>query len=287
MALCPFASWNSTGATPGGAIVPRVIILHVTAGTGDARPHDGLEWHFEIFKDGRIQQQVDTVALASANYKANGFAISIETEGLGDGTWTDAQLKSIERLINWLLAVHPTIRRQICPTWDGSGIGYHIQFGSPGYWTPVAKSCPGPNRIRQFKEVLMPRILAGTSPAPIPAPLEDDDMQPYFFVQAPGNAAVYLVPADQTEKRHIPNEAALAKHQQFLALGNPAWNRGIVLMADAEWMAWFNSLPLHGAVIAPAVDVDEAALATALAPLLKVGATPQEIAKAVIAEIAS
>ncbi len=159
MALLPQATWNPTGTTPGGYMDPRVVIFHVTAGLGDAAPHDGLEWHFEVSLSGAIEQGVDTNQQAAANYKANPFAISIETEGLGDGEWTAAQLDSLVLLSEWAMANHPLILRQRCPTWDGSGFGYHVMFGAPGPWTPVAKSCPGPNRIRQFDEVLLPRIL--------------------------------------------------------------------------------------------------------------------------------
>lgn len=154
MARYPDAEWNPTGATPGGRIVPRVIVLHVIDGDGDARPHSGLEWHFEVFKDGRIQQQVDTTRRADANYRANPFAISIETEGTEFGFWTEAQIASIVKLCRWLLRVHPTIEPQLCDAWDGSGVGFHTMWGAPSEWTPVAKSCPGPNRKKQFPGVL-------------------------------------------------------------------------------------------------------------------------------------
>lgn len=162
------ADWNPAGTTPGGYMDPRVVIFHVIAGEGNARPHDGLEWHFEVSYSGAIEQGVDTNQQAAANYKANPFAISVETEGLGSGEWTDAQLDSLVLISEWSMANHPKIMRQRCPTWDGSGFGYHVMFGAPGPWTPVAKSCPGPNRIRQFDEVLLPRII---SP-------QEDDMTP-------------------------------------------------------------------------------------------------------------
>lgn len=210
MAKLAEAEWDPSGATPGGEIIPLIIILHVTAGLGDAHPHDGLEWHFEVRLDGRIQQQVDTELAAAANYKANRFrgkdgrwygAISIETEGKGDGSWTPQQLKSILRLIEWLLATHPTIERRVCPGPFDAGIGYHIMFGTPGYWTPVAKACPGPRRIEQFHDVLMPTILAGSAPAPAPAPSEpeEDDMKlykaPMAWYLVTGGSIAHLDPA--------------------------------------------------------------------------------------------
>ena len=173
MARLATATWNPAGTTPGGYMDPRVVIFHVIAGEGNAQPHSGLEWHFEVAYSGAIEQGVDTNRQAAANLKANPFAISIETEGLGNGYWTDAQLDSLAMLSEWCMATHPKILRQRCPTWDGAGFGYHVMFGAPGPWTPVAKTCPGPNRIRQFNEVLLPRILKSTSPT-----TEIDDMTP-------------------------------------------------------------------------------------------------------------
>lgn len=159
MAVLTGATWDPAGATPGGHMDPRVVIFHVTAVDGKARPHSGLEWHFHVAKTGQIDQLVDTNRQAAANYKANPFAISIETEGLATGEWTGPQLDSLVEISEWCMAEHPKILRQRCPTWDGSGFGYHVMFGAPGPWTPYAKSCPGPLRIRQFDEVLLPRIL--------------------------------------------------------------------------------------------------------------------------------
>lgn len=164
MARLDGATWDPAGTTPGGYMDPRLVIFHVTAGEGDAQPHSGLEWHFEVSYSGAIEQGVDTNQQAAANYLANPFAISIETEGFGDGVWTDAQLDSLVLLSEWSMANHPLILRQRCPVWDGSGFGYHVMFGAPGPWTPVAKSCPGPRRIRQFDEVLLPRILTPATP---------------------------------------------------------------------------------------------------------------------------
>lgn len=167
MARCPFARWAPDGATPGGPIVPRVAILHCTAVDFDAHPHGGLEWHFEIDFAGNIDQLVDTERRADANNKANEFAVSIETWGRGEGEWTAAQLASIDRLLRWLNATHPTIPLARCTDPYGSGIGYHTMFGAPSAWTPVAKSCPGPIRKTQFDRIVLPALATQT---------EDDDM---------------------------------------------------------------------------------------------------------------
>lgn len=177
MALCPFAEHL---LIPPGAndprIIPRVAVLHVDA--GDAASlytyfrdrSGGVESHFHVRRDGVIEQYRDTDYQADANHLANDFAVSIETQGYGVGEWTPEQLASIKRLLRWLNEAHPLIALQKCPTWNGSGVGYHVQFGSPGAWTPVAKSCPGADRIRQFNTVIVPWLEAGAT--------EGDDVTP-------------------------------------------------------------------------------------------------------------
>ena len=65
--------------------------------------------------------------------------------------------------------------------WDGSGFGYHTQFGSPSHWTPKAKTCPGPDRIIQFNEILVPWLDAGakmsTATVNITAALQADTFE--------------------------------------------------------------------------------------------------------------
>lgn len=145
------------------AIKPRVAILHVDAGN-NRDLHDyfryrsgGIESHFQVALDGTVFQYRDTEFEADANYKANPFAVSIETQGYGDGEWTPEQLVSIVALLRWLNRTHKIPLRKV-GKWDGAGIGYHVQFGAPGAWTPVAKSCPGPRRIQQFDHTLMPML---------------------------------------------------------------------------------------------------------------------------------
>lgn len=152
-------------------ITPRVAILHVDAGNAESLytyfrdRSGGVESHFHIRRDGTVEQYRDTDFEADANYRANPFAVSIETQGYGDGTWSAAQLSAIKALLKWLNKTHdiPLVK---CATWDGTGVGYHVQFGAPGYWTPVAKSCPGPQRIKQFETLLVPWMREVSKTAP-------------------------------------------------------------------------------------------------------------------------
>lgn len=160
--LCPFAIHR---IIPPGSndprITPRVAILHVDAGDAESlydffkNRSGGIESHFHVRKDGKIEQYRDIYHQADANRDANDFAVSIETQGLGAGEWNEAQLDSIKRLLLWLRDEAGIPLRQI-ERWNGSGVGYHTLFGAPSHWTPVAKSCPGEDRKRQFHNVLVP-----------------------------------------------------------------------------------------------------------------------------------
>ena len=159
MALCPFAVHK---LIPPGANDPKIrattAILHVDAGGADSLydwfrfRSGGVESHFHIKWDGTIEQYRDTDYEADANYKANPFAISIETQGFGNGYWNKRQLRNIKRLLLWLNATHD-IPLVVAGGPTGPGVGYHTMFPT---WSPVPKSCPGPNRIKQFNDELAP-----------------------------------------------------------------------------------------------------------------------------------
>lgn len=162
MALCPFARHRLI--SPGSndpRINARMAILHVDAGNNSSLhgyfngPSGGIESHFFVKKNGKIEQYRDTNYQADANLNANGFAVSIETQGYGGGKWTRRQLKSIKRLLVWLNDAEGIPLHEATGPY-GSGVGYHVQFGAPGAWTPVAKSCPGPKRIKQYENDIVP-----------------------------------------------------------------------------------------------------------------------------------
>lgn len=151
-------------------ITPTQVIHHVAVSEAQSlygfwtSPGENLESHFYIAYDGQVEQYVDTSRSADANYTANRRpdgtgAVSIETAGLGPGSWTDDQLRSIVELDRWLHATH-AIPLRVCRTSSDPGYGWHVMFGAPGPWTPaVGKICPGPNRVQQFQTIIMPRLL--------------------------------------------------------------------------------------------------------------------------------
>jgi len=171
MAIYPLATWRPIPSSTDPWIVPIGVILHVDAGNAPSLyhwfngPSGGIESHFHVAKDGTIEQYRDTGQEADANYLANSFMrngirfgyLSVETQGYASGVWTDAQLDAIKDLLTWVRKAHG-IPWRVPTVWDEGGVGYHIMFGAPGAWTPVSKTCPGPSRIEQFNDVIVPWI---------------------------------------------------------------------------------------------------------------------------------
>jgi hypothetical protein len=148
-------------------IRPRTGILHVDAGNAyDLYDYfknlsGGIESHFHIpkaeVKGVKLFQYRNTEFQADANYYANEFAISVETQGYGIGEWTEHQLTEIKHLMLWCQEAH-SIPLRVMSTWNDlrGGWGFHTLFGAPSKWTPVSKSCPGEQRKDQFFDVLVP-----------------------------------------------------------------------------------------------------------------------------------
>ena len=189
MALYPPATKK---LIPPGANDPAIIvcgaILHVAAGTSASLypyfngPSGGIESHFYVQEKGSTEQYRDTRYEADANLHGNSFRgkdgklygyVSMETWGLEPGEWNAAQLAEIKRLLLWLSDTHDFPLKK-CATPTDPGVGYHVMFGAPGPWTPVAKSCPGPKRVKQFDNLLVPWFKTATAPKPPVTPPTGD-----------------------------------------------------------------------------------------------------------------
>ena len=169
------------------AITPVGGVLHVAVSESDSLypyfdgPSGGIESHFYVRYDGTIEQYRSIYFEADANYKGNSFMrggkrcglLSIENEGWGAGKWAAEQIASMKNIILWANA-EADVPIQPITTWDGDGWGYHTMFGAPGPWTDKAgKTCPGPDRIVQFKEIIRPWLrLGGKDPQPPPPPAQ-------------------------------------------------------------------------------------------------------------------
>lgn len=159
--------------TPGPNDPPIIVIgaiLHVDGGNSSdlydyfKNQSGGIESHFHIPSAGPVIQMRDTAFEADANLKANSFIdpagrrvgfMSIETQGYADGEWNQHQLDQIMKVLKWASETH-NFPLRVCASSVSPGVGYHIMWGAPGPWTPVAKVCPGPKRVRQFENILVP-----------------------------------------------------------------------------------------------------------------------------------
>lgn len=150
------------------SIIPTQVILHSLGNANNFEsgwgwmvdPGNPLEAHLAIRLDGYRRQAVPYTERADANYTANHRpdgtgAISIETDSSINALepWTDDQVESIIEVVTNICRTF-SIPPRLCRSPDDPGIGWHIMWGTPGAWTPVAKACPGPARIAQVPGIV-------------------------------------------------------------------------------------------------------------------------------------
>lgn len=158
------------------AIRPTQFIMHSIIAPWTAkrvyeywRDSSNLESHFGLGYSGDLGQYIGTQTRADANYLANQRpdgtgAVSIETASNTTGTdpWTAAQVDVLVELGIWLHREHG-IPLRICRSHDDPGYGYHRLYPE---WSPGGTACPGDARVRQFKEIVFPRIVNEASAPP-------------------------------------------------------------------------------------------------------------------------
>ncbi|MBX9425420.1 N-acetylmuramoyl-L-alanine amidase [Streptomyces lateritius] len=168
------------------AIRPTQFIMHSIAAPWDEkrmyeywRDSTNLESHFGLDYDGSIGQFIGTETRADANYRANERpdgtgAVSIETASNLKHTdaWTPEQMEQLIRLGVWLHQRHG-IPLRICRTASDPGFGYHRLHSD---WAVSGTDCPGDARVKQFREVVFPGIVARANGNT--SPVEEEDMTP-------------------------------------------------------------------------------------------------------------
>jgi hypothetical protein len=175
MARYPKAAWRPVvGLAKDPAITPIGVILHVDGGNSSSLYRyfnglsGGIESHLFLTDAPKWEQYRDTTREADANYRGNSWVgsdgkrygfISVETRGLANGEWSPAMLEEIKAFLLWAHQTHG-IPLRVAPGYHSPGVGYHVMFGAGAglnAWSNAAgKVCPGPNRIRQFREILVP-----------------------------------------------------------------------------------------------------------------------------------
>ncbi|MEV6174871.1 N-acetylmuramoyl-L-alanine amidase [Streptomyces sp. NPDC051954] len=160
------------------AIRPTQFIVHSVVAPWDEhriyaywRDSTSLESHFGLDYDGSLGQYIGTETRADANAGANRRAdgtgaVSIETASntKASDEWTAAQVEELIRLGVWLHQRHG-IPLRICRTHSDPGFGYHSMFRE---WSTSGTACPGAARIKQFREVVFPGIVARATAKPTP-----------------------------------------------------------------------------------------------------------------------
>ncbi|HET9556686.1 MAG TPA: N-acetylmuramoyl-L-alanine amidase, partial [Actinomycetota bacterium] len=125
------------------AIAMRTVIHHSIVGSAEGAfqyfaGSTAIESTFIVKKSGYFWQCMSLGEQADANFRANAFAGSIETEDNGNpdtDPWTAAQLDTLVWLSLEMRRLRPRIARRKCRTWTDAGLGYHTLF--PGQWTNV------------------------------------------------------------------------------------------------------------------------------------------------------
>lgn len=198
-------------------ITPKQVILHSAVSKSSSlftffkRRTVVVESHFYIDRDGDVEQYMDTGRKADANRWGNSRAISVETWDDGDPDrtpWTAAQIEALAQLIVWISRTHG-IPIRLCKTWLSPGVGYHVQFGSPGPWTPARKTCPGKARVRQVPQVISRAVEIANAPKkPKPASKTPTGGGKKYTVR-PGDTLA------KVGKRYGVTVRALAKHNRI------------------------------------------------------------------------
>lgn len=164
----PLLEWDAQGTH-----VKDKFVVHSTGNVHDTaagiyaffnRPEVVVESTFVIGKTPAdpTLQLLDSESIADANLGANATGISVEVCGGPDEPFTDWQVAELVRLGRWAMVAHPQILPRLCPSPTGAGFGWHVMWGAPSPWTPVAKVCPGDVRIAQLKSTVFPAIFGGT-----------------------------------------------------------------------------------------------------------------------------
>ncbi len=167
MSWCPFAKKMELQpeSDAQGAIIPTQFIVHSLAAPWTIeriyefwRDSTTLESHFGLGYDGRLGQYIGTQTRADANAQANVRAISLESAANVKNTdpWTGEQVDSLVRVMDWAAKEHGIPRRK-CRNWTDPGFGYHRLYPQ---WSIGGTYCPGDARVRQFNEIVLPRVIA-------------------------------------------------------------------------------------------------------------------------------
>ncbi|WP_330174543.1 peptidoglycan-binding protein [Streptomyces sp. NBC_01498] len=190
MARFTGATWKPipTNYTAGGQASVRGVVIHIMDGTYGGtdswfrNPAAQASSHFGTSRAGQLCQWVDTANRAWAQSGGNRTWLSVENEGRGGDSLTDAQLTRCAEVLAWAHKIHG-VPLQLTTDPNGRGLGYHAMGGSAWGGHP---SCPGSRVVAQLPEILKraKKIAGSSSQALEPFPGAD------FFRKSPNSPIV-------------------------------------------------------------------------------------------------
>lgn len=144
------------------------VILHIAVSEAASlygwfnNPEAGSSSHLYVRRDGVTEQYMDMDHISWANGDGNGRSITVETQGMGSGTWSSAQVAKLAEICRWANAQYG-VPLELMPDSKPSsrGIGHH-RLGCDPYRVPggerwskaYGKICPGPDRIPQIPTII-------------------------------------------------------------------------------------------------------------------------------------
>ncbi|MDT3395601.1 peptidoglycan-binding domain-containing protein [Streptomyces sp. B1866] len=237
----PGAAWRPipVNHTRGGQQSVHGVVVHIMDGSYGGtdswfrNPDAEASAHFGTSRAGALCQWVDTADRAWAQAGGNRTWLSVENEGRGGDTLTDAQLDRCAAVLAWAHTTH-SVPLQIAGSPSGRGLGHHAMGGSA--WGGHT-SCPGPRVVAQLPEIVRRAQKLTGKPAPgKPAPYTPPTFPPGLGpnkakpsarpLQRALKAAGYLPKSVQESDNYGPaTQAAVARfhnaHPQYRAKGKP------------------------------------------------------------------
>jgi hypothetical protein len=186
-------------------------VLHVNQSNGNLfnwfNGDHNVSAHFEVYKNGAVEQYLDTAESSWCQMDGNGTYISIETEGYDHEPLTNAQMLSLAKLYAWLHKTHG-MPFELADKPGQRGFGWH---GMGGVAWGNHPGCPGTLRKAQRAKILtMAQALANPRP---PAALRPDPNGYKFtlYTVSGGKGAVYAFAPGHWQRLNTGQAAALMR----------------------------------------------------------------------------
>ena len=195
------------------------VILHVAVSEAASlkgwfnNPKAGASSHFYVRRDGTIEQYLGAEYISWANGAGNSRSITVETQGMGAGSWTGAQITSLAKICRFAherFGVPMTAMRNSLPS--TKGVGYHrlgvnpwrLTYGE--VWSSAyGKICPGPDRIKQ-----VPGVVKGAA---------DGDVKPVANTEKKPVKNPKPVKPSKVKNSHLSKSAAKSVQRVLAAMG--------------------------------------------------------------------